>query len=315
MKPKFWYILLLVVSSIAANAQAGPEGCAAALTQTGRNELLQISQRDRRAYFWHQVCSANATDVEGNFQKAAITLGLSYKSSSEYCEAERSEFASYDFDYTRASTVVEKALDSWLACIRLWRNGILLTPRVAPESLVLTLERGSKGVGQVNRVIADAGTICTAVIGSTEKRLSGVINYVLPNDKTWNINCVRKAVPSSTMVGATVLPATTVTLDTSEGAFSLTLDAAPRGPESWATNIDQQIRNLAQRINDVDTFSHSRAPMKLGRSSCENVQWGDCTVGGWADCPEGKYLAGVYNAGGTNSCVRWLRCCSPEPTQ
>jgi hypothetical protein len=64
--------------------------------------------------------------------------------------------------------------------------------------------------------------------------------------------------------------------------------------------LDQHVRTL------LPSFGAA-----LDQAACRDVTWRDCDESGWAMCPKGMYVAGVKNAGGTNACVRTLKCCAP----
>jgi len=232
---------------------AAAEPCAGAITVTGRNELLKVSESDRRALFYHQVCKAESSDTGITFEYAKVALGFSHSNKQQYCEAEESQWAAYQFDYFRTSTVVEAALDSWLACIRLTRSGILLTPKIEPTRLILTLERASKAKGIIRGVSSTAGTTCKGHLpnrknsGTQSQVLTDSISYQLPVDEAWAVICDRQPRASSIQVGAMVYPETTITIDTTEGGFSITLDEAPLGSEKWANSISSEISELKKQ--------------------------------------------------------------------
>lgn len=277
-------------------AQAGSQ-CNAALTVTGRNELLRVSESDRRAYFYRQVCQSQATSAGFSFESVKVALGLTYSSQQQYCEAERSQWENYQFDYLQTSTVVEKALDSWLACLKLTRSGIIMTPQLEPTRLILDLERGGRARGVVRGVVATAGTVCKGHLpnrnggATTSQVLSDSINFQLPTDETWTVICDRTALPSAVQPDAVVYPATTITLDTTEGAFSMTLEQSPLATERWANEISSTLAALRTDLTAHGALLSALQASKLSSAQLSNnheVTWH--YINDWVECPEGWVL-------------------------
>ena len=102
--------MLFLVSSATIRGQNDP--CAAVLTATGRNEFRNVQESDLRAYFYKQTCGNKATDPGLSFAAAQTSLGLSYSSRDEYCNAEQSQNAQHYFNYQATSMVVEKSLEA-----------------------------------------------------------------------------------------------------------------------------------------------------------------------------------------------------------
>ena len=153
----------------------------------------------------------------------------------------------------RTSIVVEKAIDSWLACKDLYKAGLRIKPRVEPTVLIISLARNGPGQGILRGVKATAGTICKGslpVAGGPAKDslLGATVNFTLPAVGMWNIVCERTPVTSAAMRGARRYPETNVILDTTEGPFSMTLPEAPEAEERWASEIGARIGVLEANV-------------------------------------------------------------------
>src|SRR5215210_670776 len=136
------FLITTLALLLAGPALAQPNECSIALTAAGRNNLLSISKSDLEAFHYKRVCENTNTNAnlntEGEYFKVAKgMLGFGYSNSREYCEAERSKYSNYNYQYTQTSTVVEEALKNWLECIRLSRLGITVTPQVYKERAVI----------------------------------------------------------------------------------------------------------------------------------------------------------------------------------
>lgn len=251
-------ILLATILLMLPTVQAQTiDQCTPVLALTGRNDLLSIKEADRRAYFYKQLCKSSSSDASLTFRKAKATLGFSYASQEEFCQSERAASESHEMDFLKTSLVVEKALEAWSACVKLARAGLIITPHANPTRLTLAIERGGKGEGVVRSLYADAGTSCEGQLasftGQKAQTLGKNINFPIPLNSTWNVICDRRAIPS-TPQGSLAYPRTTITLDTTEGPFSLTLDPEPLAPSRWAN----EIRELITRLQ-ADLVSFRRA--------------------------------------------------------
>jgi hypothetical protein len=100
MRNQVTALLIALLTSAGATAQTA-EQCAAVLTLTGRNELLSLREGEKLAYFYKQACRGESTDLGLSFEKAKISLGLTYSSREQFCEQEKSRQDERDFNYLR----------------------------------------------------------------------------------------------------------------------------------------------------------------------------------------------------------------------
>ena len=313
-------IFIVALISLVGTPVYGQSECAAALTETGRNELLSISQIDREAYHYKKVCESSGTDVGAEFEKAKVVLGFSFSTRQEYCSAEQSRLANHQFDFLRTSTVVEKALDSWLKCIDINRRGIKFTPQVERTRLVLTLERSARATGRIDGILPTAGTTCKAPIRQRTTVLGETVNFTLSTRDAWTIVCDRASRASAVTPDATVFPETNVTLLTSEGGFSITLPEEPLGAERWATDIDARLDRI-----DARAAANEQAVVNVAGQIPNGIELFDCQWSGWMQkgindpfsCPAGKFLTAYQYGSLTNPQFRsWemqVHCCNARP--
>jgi len=324
-------LLLSLTFPFSASAQFESAGarCGVALTETGRNRLLQVSQEDREAYFYKKVCSSQGDDAALNFGIAKVALGFTYGSKEAYCSTEQSRSGAQNVDYLRTSTVVEAALAAWLECIRLTNNGLEVRPQVVGTRITIDLTRLRKAVGRIRGVDATNGTVCRARIGSEDKILDRNLTYQLPAEETWSITCDRNATPSSLAEGTGIYPATVITVDTSEGVFNLGLEAEPVAAEKWARDIQAQLsellrvaKTLDQRMQAAETqltggnftsnvsVKGTLSAQKLGKSDCRMVDSSADQGDLW--CPDGYYVAGGQNYSKASHILDMIWCCKPQ---
>jgi hypothetical protein len=45
------------------------------------------------------------------------------------------------------------------------------------------------------------------------------------------------------------------------------------------------------------------------QKNCKGIKIDSCKDKKWLKCPEGYYISAIYNAGGSNSCTRYIQCC------
>lgn len=286
-------IVLVSAQPVPAAGPSAGDRCRPALTDTGRNELLEISQDEREAYHYRRACGSTSVDAAGEFQKAQLVLGLTYASRQEYCDAQAAKYRSYVFDYTATSTVVEKALQVWLECVRINDAGIVATPIIEPEQFTLTLARGSLTTGSVNWVRANAGTKCFGKLGGKLSPIKENINLKLPEAEAWTLVCDRQAIDSAAVVGAKVYPATIITVDTAVGAFQMRLPEEQVGPERWASDIARRLAALESNARKLDTDIQRTAatiPTRVTIGSTGNSFAHNDTV---APCPSGKVVKDI----------------------
>lgn len=324
---------LMVLASVQASAEAA-DRCAGALTQTGRNQLLQVSQKDREAYHFRRTCEMTGVDSDGEFSYAKVALGLTYSSRREYCDAERSRLRGHEFDYTNTSTVVESALRSWLACVELTENGIQLTPVITKGMVQLSLRRQGTAKGLIRGLTVKApaypghqGATCRGVIKRKSRELGRDFNFKLPSDEEWTITCERNSVETRAQEGDLVYPETEIGLDTSQGGFSITLQEEPVGSEVWATEIYERISAAEhQHSSDVarlkgDIAGNDKGVAIVRRRLAENIELYACEPteffleprDRFFKCPDGKVMKGFGFGGRTRpSSIRFemrMQCC------
>ena len=233
-----------------------PDQCAAALSQTGRNHLLQINDVDIRAYYYKKICETDLTSFGMNgssvikelLAQASSLLALSYSNQKQYCDEEKKYVSNHSFSYVRTSIVVEKALDNWLECVRLASKGIRLTPKVFPQQIVMGIERAGRTTGKISGVSSTPGITCTAWVTTVQGQLEKINlsnnSYTLSDTDSLTVICDRTAHESTEGSGAMIYPDGLVTVVTSEGPFTFSLPEEPRGPETWAKDIDSRIASL-----------------------------------------------------------------------
>ena len=281
-----------VLVCFAATAWAGVETCGVVLSLTGRNELEQVSNDEIRAYMYRNVCSSSATGVDSDiaFAKAKVALNFSYTNKTEYCSTEKSQYEHFQFNYLRTSSVVEKALDSWLQCATLFADGIEVAPQYTPTALNLAVKRRGTAKGVIRGLIADAGTSCKGYIkrkSSSPKEivLGANLNFQLPVDEVWTVHCERAGQDSQAVPGSKLYPETTVTLDTTNGPFSVTLPQTAKGAETWASAIDA-------KFNILKTEPYVDRDVTVGTFSVPLCFGGGCQPGHFP-LPYGEYASVV----------------------
>lgn len=308
----------------AAQIQMMSDRCVPALTESGRNELLAISQRDREAYHYRRVCQSSGVDAGTELEKARVTLGFSYRSRHEYCLSEASKFKDYSFDYLRTSMVIEKALQVWLECHRLNRAGIIATPIVEPERFMLTLQRGSTTTkGIVNWAKTNAGTKCFGKLGNGKlTEIETDVNLVLPAAETWTLVCDRVAVNRATEGGVQFYPATTITVDTTAGPFQMKLPAEPLATEPWASQISKRLDDVEtsltamnSRIDSVHDSIPNAVAVTVGgqQGIVDNTTFagqkaGTAGVTNFAECAENRVLSAFKVWQGASAMGYYYKC-------
>lgn len=324
----FVLLLSLIVLPLSAAAQIESAGarCAVALTETGRNRLLQVSQEDRQAYFYKKVCGSQGEDAALNFGIAKVALGFSYGSKEEYCSTEQSRSGAHNVDYLRTSTVVEAALAAWLECIRLTNRGLEVRPQVVGTRITIDLARLKTALGRIRGVDATNGTECRARVGNEDKALDRSLDYQLPVQETWSITCDRKPIASSLFEGKKIYPDTVITVDTSEGVFNLGLGAEPVATEKWAGDIQAQLSELSRAIDQRLQAAEAQlasgkfssnvsvggtlSAQKLGKSDCRLIDSSADQGDLW--CPDGYYVAGGQNYSKASHILDMIWCCKPQ---
>lgn len=320
------FLFLLAPGFASAQLESAGARCAVALTETGRNRLLQVSQEDRQAYFYRKVCGSQGEDAALNFGIAKVALGFSYGSKEEYCTSEQSRSGTHKIDFLQTSTVVESALAAWLECIRLTNAGLEVKPQVVGPRITIDLTKLRTALGRIRGVDATNGTVCRARVGKKDVSLDRNLDYQLPVQETWSITCNRKSSQSALTDGELVYPETVITVDTSEGVFNLGLAAEPLATERWASNIDARLNDLTrsadQRLHAVETqlaegnfttntlVAGTLKAQKFGRSGCQLID--SSTDRGDLWCPDGYYVAGAQNYSRASHVLDIIWCCKPQ---
>lgn len=321
--------LLLVLSLLLLPAHAEAQGadqCSTAVTQAGRNELLQVSDVDVRSYYYQKICQTDATSIGLNYSnvvkellsQASSLLGVTYSSKSEYCREEEKYFSAHTYNYLRTSLVVEKALDNWLECIRITSKGIKVVPTIETPRVVLGVERAGRTAGVISGVSTTPGIACEAMLykrtGTAVKQervdlsKSGV---VLPEVEAVSIICDRSGTASTEETGGTVYPAGMITLITSEGPFNFRFDEEQKGPEKWARSIGERIDTLkASTVKDIAEVGRQLAA--LGVVQLDNCKWEPFATPAHDEllqCSDPNWVARGIGPGSKGGEWR-LQCCS-----
>lgn len=76
-------------------------------------------------------------------------------------------------------------------------------------------------------------------------------------------------------------------------------DAVVRA-ETSATQLDDRLKAWDSK-DPLNTL--------FKQKECKNITINSCSDSSWLKCPEGYYVAAIYNAGGSNSCARKIQCC------
>jgi hypothetical protein len=89
------------------------------------------------------------------------------------------------------------------------------------------------------------------------------INFALPPADSWVVICDRASQPSLVAQGRRYYPETNVTLDTTEGAFPITLPEEPLAAEVWATAIRRRIDKLSQDMAQLEKGLKDTRPLAV----------------------------------------------------
>jgi hypothetical protein len=67
--------------------------------------------------------------------------------------------------------------------------------------------------------------------------------------------------------------------------------------------------NQSELLQLLQETKELRSRVPYTQNACSEIPFSNCNNQGWLECPNGTFLAGVRNAGGSNTCTSMIKCC------
>jgi hypothetical protein len=299
--------------------------CSQVLQLTGRNLMTSLSQKDRQAYFYKNICGSSDTSFGGSFKDLQSTFGFNYGSKEDFCQKESSRLANHEFDYLSTSVVVDKALTVFSECKKLDREKIATAISLSPDHVSIDVSRAGATTGYLYGWKISTGLKCSLVRPGTAafEPVQEVqnLNYELPIAEQVSVSCARDPLPSTVESGSRYYPAVNLTVFTSEGSITFPIPAEARVGETWASDVEAKLKKydaiLASLNTIVDRHAQLVAQLKAEKASgvrlviTRETDW-KTTDRGVCNDDEVMVQHGVRSYSGVSATARYVRCARLE---
>lgn len=227
------------------------EQCGDILRYAARDISSQVTFSDQRKYYYQQLCKNSSNGFGLDYKDAQTVLGFSYSSKDDYCKAEQSFDTNTNYSRIDSNLVVRNALDSYVQCRALSKEGISTSVTMPPSNNPLIFSLGIKRTSSNPQTIQTVTIDPDVVSCSTQKngrsfllnKKVNDISYKLPNSEArWTMSCTRKNT-SDTNGNKTYMPVQLI-VTTTAGDLPIALSEMGLAASNWANDLNNRISGI-----------------------------------------------------------------------
>jgi hypothetical protein len=235
--------------------------CSPILTEAGRNVNLNESSAEYLNTIFDRYCEQSGTTKQSGFSlgvsapiesiPVSLTLGSTDATSAmkNFCHNYASTANSRVQQRSYASTVVDKALATYVECVRIASTGNFIKHDILNDqtaNVTITAASGTKLTIKGVKEVPSSNVKCSANTGpNTETNFIQKTRYDM--DGTLTLACTREGANQS---GTMIFPEATITVATNIGSYAFLWPKSAQLPINDANMIQSRIITLSQTIEN-----------------------------------------------------------------